>query len=107
MSKVTNHENMRRYVHMALSKMSNSSGEGKEITIDDIVKFLHDDLVKHAPPFISEKFPYTTWNDIPYYDDANDGDYCKVDVLDEQVFSEIILLTSNYVIGIKGILFLQ
>jgi hypothetical protein len=89
---------------MALSKMSNSSGEGKEITIDDVVKFIHDDIEKNAPSFISKKFPYTTWDDIPDYDNANTGDYCKTNDDDGQEFSNIALYTPSYVIGIKGTL---
>ena len=93
---------MRRYVHM---KLSNQGGGGNtpsgDITIDDVVKFIHDDLEKNAPPFISEKFPYTTWNDIPDYSDANNGDYCKTNDSNDMIFRTIVLETASYVIGIK------
>lgn len=83
------------------SGASDGSSASGEITIDDVVKFIHDDLEKNAPPFISEMFPYTTWDDIPNYDDARGGTYCKSNGDDEDEFSTIALATANYAIGIK------
>ena len=73
-----------------------------DITIDDVVKFIHDDIVKNAHLLISEMFPYTTWNDIPDYKDANNGEVCKTkDIYDKEI-NNIMLSIPNYVIGIKG-----
>lgn len=69
-----------------------------DITIDDVVKFIHDDLKNF--PFIS--FPYTTWNDIPDYKDANDGEVCKTNDSYDKVFNKLILDFSSYTIGVKG-----
>ena len=92
-------------IHKAIEEKDCNGGGNTpsgDITIDDVVKFIHDDIVKNAPPFISEKFPYTTWDDIPDYDDANVGDYCKTNDDDGQEFSDILLYIPSYVIGIKG-----
>lgn len=92
-------------IHKAIEeKECNGGGNipSGDITIDDVVKFIHDGLEKYAPPFISEKFPYTTWDDIPDYNDVDDGDYCKTNDDDGLEFNSIILYVPNYVIGTKS-----
>lgn len=75
-----------------------SDSSSKEITIDDVVKFIHDE-VENTP--MGEKFPYTTWNDIPNYDDVNDG-VCKTNnSVNIKNFSSLILNLPNYIIGFK------
>lgn len=64
-----------------------------DITIDDVVKFIHDDLVKINPNI----FPYTTWDAIPDYDDAEDGQICKTDK--PKKLDNIILSIPHYTIG--------
>ena len=93
-------------IHKAIEEKDCCNGGGNtpsgDITIDDVVKFIHDDLVKNGPPFINEMFPYTTWNDIPVYEDANNGKICKTNDTDGKNFSEFILNTSSYFIGVKS-----
>lgn len=70
-----------------------------DITINDVVKFIHDKF-KNTP--VGEKFPYTTWNDIPDYDDANDDEACKTNNPYNKPFSGTILNVPPYFIGIKA-----
>jgi len=92
-------------IHKAIEEKDCCNGGGssddssKEITIDDVVKFIHD-KIKNTP--VSEKFPYTTWNDIPDYDDANSGDYCKTNVDFGHRFVDKLLSIPSYIIGLKG-----
>ena len=69
-----------------------------DTTIDDVVKFIHDDLENSAPGM----FPYTTWDSIPNYDDASDGAICKGTNVTQNMFRSIILSIPSYSIGIKG-----
>lgn len=93
-------------IHKAIEEKDCCNGGGNtpsdDITIDDVVKFMHDDLVKNAPPFISENFPYTTWDDIPDYEDVNVGEICKTNDIDGKKFSGFTLNTASYFIGVKG-----
>lgn len=67
-----------------------------DITIDDVVKFIHDEIAK---THVTNLFPYTTWDDIPDYLDADDGDFCKTNMITPQtLFSQILLNIPNYVI---------
>ena len=88
-------------IHKAIEEKDCCDGGGNtpsgDITIDDVVKFIHDDIENVSPG----DFPYTAWDDIPDYDDANGGDYCKISVDDGQKFGMIILYTTNYIIGKK------
>lgn len=70
-----------------------------DITIDDVVKFIHDDIESVAPGM----FPYTTWNDIPDYNDVDSGQPCKgdSDKANTYKFNEVILSTHSYLIGFK------
>lgn len=67
-----------------------------DITIDDVVKFIHDAITSVAP----DMFPYTTWDSIPNYDDAESGTICKSSS-DDDNFETITLNIPSYVIGIK------
>lgn len=67
-----------------------------DITIDDVVKFIHDDLANSPAASI---FPYTTWDSIPNYNDVENG-ICKGTTEDR--FSETILNLPLYTIGLKG-----
>jgi len=71
-----------------------------DITIDDVVKFIHDDL-ENVDPGI---FPYTTWNDIPDYEDADSGEVCKTDDISGKKISPMALNIPSYVIGQKKII---
>lgn len=73
-----------------------SDSSSKEITIDDVVKFIHNNLVGSP---IEAIFPYTTWDSIPNYDDAENNQMCKSS--GEGAFKPFILRTSSYTIGIK------
>lgn len=66
-----------------------------DITIDDVVKFIHDDI---SNPNV---FPYTTWDSIPNYDDVNEGQICKSTRGTPSIFSLVILSTPSYTIGKK------
>lgn len=93
-------------IHKAIEEKDCCSGGGGntpsgDITIDDVVKFIHDDFVKNGPPFMSELFPYTTWDDIPDYEDVSNGDFCKTNDDDGKAFTKIVLYISNYIIGTK------
>ena len=86
-------------IHKAIEeKDCCNDGGGKKITIDDIVKFIHDDIEAVSPGI----FPYTTWNDIPDYSDANNEEYFKSNNIDdEMVYIDEMLHLPNYFIAIK------
>lgn len=70
-----------------------------DITIDDVVKFIHDDIENVEPGL----FPYTTWDEIPEYEDANVDVICKTDnSANRPGFVSIIFGIPSYIIGIKG-----
>lgn len=70
-----------------------------DITIDDVVKFIHDD-VENVYPGI---FPYTTWDSIPNFEDANINNICKTDnAANRPGISNIILSIPLYIIGVKN-----
>ena len=91
-------------IHKAIEEKDccNAGGgddSSKEITIDDVVKFIHDDLAD--TPIVS-MFPYTTWDEIPEYEDVDIG-MCKTDnPANITGFSNFILDTPSYIIGRKG-----
>lgn len=83
-------------IHKAIEEKDCCDGGGtKEITIDDVVKFIHDTIENLEP----NAFPYTTWDSIPNFDDVVDG-MCKSNVDDS--FASTILNIPSYVIGWKG-----
>lgn len=69
-----------------------------DITIDDVVKFIHDDIKNESP----DMFPYTTWDSIPNYEDVGNGEICKTNDISTKIFSMIILNIPYYVVGIKS-----
>ena len=92
-------------IHKAIEEKDCCNGEGNtpsgDITIDDVVKFIHDNW-----DFSSKEFPYTTWDSIPNYEDASTGDICKSN--SPFSYSLIILRIDNennseqnYLIGVK------
>lgn len=90
---------LRRYGRMLYTKAeeSGSSGGGNtpsgDITIDDVVKFIHD---------TSEgEFPYTTWDDIPNIVDVGSGEVCKLYDMNPVGFEFTLLYIPPYTIGIK------
>lgn len=88
-------------IHKAIEDKECSGGGNTpsgDITIDDVVKFIHDDLESEA----NDMFPYTTWNDIPDYEDVNNGEICKANGAGIKTFELLILNTPSYVIGAKG-----
>lgn len=88
-------------IHKAIEEKECNGGGNTpsgDITIDDVVKFIHDDF-KNIP--LSDFFPYTTWDDIPDYNDVGDGEVCKTDDIDGKNFISYILVTPSYVIGVK------
>ena len=66
-----------------------------DTTIDDVVKFIHDEIIKTP---LGDLFPYTTWDDIPTYIDADNGDFCKTDSINQTSFSIILLNIPHYAI---------
>lgn len=54
----------RKWKEIGSSEESGSSS--KEVTIDDVVKFIHDDVL--ASTHDESNFPYTTYDEIPEYD---------------------------------------
>ena len=88
-------------IHKAIEGKNGGDGGNTpsgNTTIDDIVKFIHDDFVSSGS---SDYFPYTTFEEIPWHDDANDGDICKT-TGSGRTFQSYILNIPNYIIGIKG-----
>ena len=80
------------------NKDNEQGGGSNEITIDDVVKFIHDNIENIAPG----AFPYTTWDDIPEYEDVNGGDICKTDKPGNiSGFSNFLLNLPQYIIGQK------
>ena len=49
-----------------INSSEESSSSSKEVTIDDVVKFIHDDVL--ASTHDENNFPYTTYDEIPEYD---------------------------------------
>lgn len=77
-----------------------SESISKEVTIDDVVKFIHDEVKSIFPG----AFPYTTWNSIPNVDDVDGGQICKSTNGDTSAFISITLNTPSYIIGVaRGI----
>ena len=69
-----------------------------DITIDDVVKFIHDNWDSSAVM----QFPYTTWDSIPNYQDANTNDICKTNIIIPIIsLDPIIFNMPGYVIGVK------
>ncbi len=88
-------------IHKAIEEKDCCNGGGNtpsgDITIDDVVKFIHD-----ATEIYHGSFPYTTWDEIPEYEDANGGDICKTDnPANISGFSNFILNAPSYLIGKK------
>lgn len=87
-------------IHKAIEdKDCNGGGNTSsgDITIDDVVKFIHDEFEKTQP----DMFPYTAWDEIPEYADIDSG-FCKTDsIYDINKASAIVLNLSSYIIGYK------
>lgn len=88
-------------IHKAIEEKDCCNGGGNtpsgDITIDDVVKFIHDDMATTQAAAI---FPYTTWDEIPDYDSVDNGQMCKTTrVMD--TMSSYILSCWNHIIGIK------
>lgn len=86
-------------IHKAIEdKDCNGGGNtpSGDITIDDVVKFIHDEIENVTPG----EFPYVTWNEIPYIESARSGEYCKTNGTTDK-FDTIILNTPSYAIGVK------
>ena len=49
-----------------INSSEESGSSSKEVTIDDVVKFIHDDSL--ALTHDESNFPYTTYDEIPEYD---------------------------------------
>ena len=90
-------------IHKAIEDKDCCNGGGNtpsgDITIDDVVKFIHDDLVGTPSEAL---FPYTTWDEIPDYDNVDYGQVCKTTMMTNDEMESNILTCWNYVIGIKG-----
>lgn len=91
-------------IHKAIEEKDCCSGGGGntpsgDITIDDVVKFIHDDIENAAPGV----FPYTTWDDIQDYDDVSPGEFCKTNDNNGKHFSMTILHIPSYIIGTKDV----
>lgn len=84
----------RRWKEISSSEESGSSS--KEITIDDVVKFIHNDVEETRPGM----FPYTTWDEIPDYNSAENGNLCKTNNISDEM-SNLVLKLPNYKIGNK------
>ena len=90
-------------IHKAIEDKDCNGGGGNtpsgDITIDDVVKFIHDNAEKIEPGI----FPYTTWDDIPNIDDVNADQICKDygDDVNSADFSNIFLNVPPYIIGMK------
>lgn len=65
-----------------------------EITIDMVVKFIHDDAANAGYP---EMFPYETWNEIP--DITESGTGVGKSTTSSPLFGNKILEIPGYVIG--------
>lgn len=89
-------------IHKAIEEKDCCNGGGNtpsgDITIDDVVKFIHNSIENVSPGV----FPYTTWNDIPDYEDVNEMEVCKTND-DDKLFDTYILVIPSYYIGFKGI----
>ena len=90
-----------RWIKVEPDSSSDDNIPSGDITIDDVVKFIHDTLEnENVAPGV---FPYTTWNDIPDYLNANMGKYCKASSIDEGMsVSTILLNIPQYAIFQKG-----
>lgn len=88
-------------IHKAIEEKDCCNGGGNtpsgDITIDDVVKFIHDTAENVTP----NMFPYTTWDSIPNYDDAEEHRICKT-TNSGRNFKMFILNIPSYIIGKKG-----
>lgn len=88
-------------IHKAIEEKDCCNGGGNtpsgNITIDDVVKFIHDDL---ADTPMASMFPYTTWDEIPNYNSVNKGQVCKTTSISDKM-SSYILSIFHHIIGIK------
>ena len=91
-------------IHKAIENKNGGSGGGGggtpsgDATIDNVVKFIHDTF---ADIGYSDYFPYTTWEDIPWHEDANAGEICKAQRSGRN-FQNYLLNIPDYMIGEKG-----
>lgn len=86
-------------IHKAIEdKDCNGGGNtpSGDITIDDVVKFIHDNVEETRPGM----FPYTTWDEIPDYNSAENGNLCKTNNISDEM-SNLVLKLPNYKIGNK------
>lgn len=67
------------------------------ITIDDVVKFIHDDL---AGTPLESMFPYTTWDEIPNYNSVEGNQVCKTTSISDYMYP-YILSSFHHIIGMK------
>ena len=72
LSQINKDLDLRRFGKDVYTKASQEGGGGSgssqsgEITLDDVVKFIHDDAL--ASTHDENNFPYTTYDEIPEYD---------------------------------------
>lgn len=88
-------------IHKAIEEKDCNGGGNTpsgDITIDDVVKFMHDTINNVAPG----AFPYTTWDEIPDIQVTesvitNKGIFKSTN--STAGFSEVYLYIPNYIIG--------
>lgn len=68
----------------------------KEVTIDDVVKFMHDAI---AGVGYGQMFPYETWDEIPNIINAGANTVGK-STTDSSLMQEVFLHLPGYIIGI-------
>lgn len=88
-------------IHKAIENRNGEGGGGGdtpsgEITIDDVVKFMHDTI---AAIGYGEMFPYETWNDIPDITNATPNTVGK-STTDSTFMQDVFLNIPGYIIGI-------
>ena len=91
-------------IHKAIEEKDCCNGGGNtpsgDITIDDVVKFIHYNMEAADPDMFPYKFPYTTWDEIPEYNDVNEGEVYKVTDGSHPLIT--ILNTPSYIIAVKA-----
>lgn len=91
-------------IHKAIEEKDCCNGGGGNtpsgnITIDDVVKFIHDSFGSYP-----DLFPYVTWDEIPNIADsinAESGIYKATNENDISRFNRLYLATPSYIIGYK------
>ena len=82
------------------NKDDGDSGSGgdtpsEEVTIDDVVKFMHDIITDAG---YGEIFPYETWNEIPNANEPVANTVCK-STTSVQLIQDVFLNIPGYIIG--------